>query len=98
MSVAAVGNTKFLGRRHTPATLEKMSHPVGTTVVGTNGYRRIKTEDGYRAEHRVVAGLVPGDGLISHHDDGNKLNNDPANLRVMTNSEHGRLHALAKTQ
>lgn len=47
--------------------------------------------------HRVVAetvllgrSLKPGE--IVHHIDGNKLNNDPGNLRVMTQSEHVRLH------
>lgn len=29
---------------------------------------------------------------IVHHIDGNKLNNDPSNLQVMTKAEHTRLH------
>lgn len=49
-----------------------------------------------RHEHRVVMervlgrALVPGE--IVHHKDGNKRNNVPANLEVMTQSEHARLH------
>lgn len=30
---------------------------------------------------------------VVHHVDGNKLNNEPSNLLLMTNSEHSRLHA-----
>ena len=33
-----------------------------------------------------------GKMLIVHHIDGNKRNNDPSNLAVMTQSEHCRIH------
>lgn len=33
-----------------------------------------------------------GDGTEIHHLDGNALNNDPSNLRVLTKAEHQRLH------
>ncbi len=33
-------------------------------------------------------------GKIVHHVDGNKLNNDPGNLAVMTQAEHMREHGL----
>lgn len=46
--------------------------------------------------HRVIAEQMIGrpllKGEIVHHIDGNKHNNDPANLQVMTQSEHMRLH------
>ena len=46
--------------------------------------------------HRVIAEQMIGRPLIKgeivHHIDGNKQNNDPANLQVMTQSEHMRLH------
>jgi len=46
--------------------------------------------------HRVVAEQGLGRKLkrneVVHHLDGNKLNNDPDNLIVMTRQEHSRLH------
>lgn len=53
-----------------------------------------------RHAHRVVAeekigrALLPGE--IVHHIDGNKHNNHPDNLQVMTQSEHARLHATER--
>ena len=45
-----------------------------------------------RHEHRVVAEQMLGRALkageIVHHIDGNKHNNDPCNLQVMTQGEH----------
>lgn len=49
-----------------------------------------------RHEHRVVAEQMLGRplqrGEIVHHIDGNKHNNDPSNLRVMSQADHLRLH------
>lgn len=49
-----------------------------------------------RHAHRVIAEQMLGRplerGEIVHHIDGNKHNNDPSNLRVMTQAEHLRLH------
>ena len=49
-----------------------------------------------RHEHRVVAEEMLGRplerGEIVHHIDGNKHNNDPSNLQVMTQADHLRIH------
>lgn len=50
-------------------------------------------------EHRyIMQKMISQDisGKIVHHKDHNKLNNDPANLQLMTRSEHGRLHGRQK--
>jgi hypothetical protein len=51
-----------------------------------------------RHEHRVVAEQKLGRKLITgeivHHIDGDKLNNDPSNLEVLTAAEHMRRHGI----
>lgn len=55
-------------------------------------YRKLNN----RHEHRVVAERMLGRPLarneIVHHIDGNKHNNTPENLQVMTQADHLRLH------
>ena len=50
-----------------------------------------------RHEHRAIAEAILGRKLaaneVVHHKDGDKHNNQPDNLIVMTRSEHSRLHA-----
>lgn len=61
---------------------------------GTKTY----VKEGGRHQHRVVAERVLGRPLIAgeivHHIDGNKKNNSPENLRVMTQRQHMLEHGL----
>lgn len=73
-------------------------------IITHNGYKMLRIVDhpdadskGYVREHRKVIAeklnmpALPKD-MVCHHIDGNKLNNDPDNLEIMTLSEHSRLH------
>ena len=50
----------------------------------------------YCSEHVLVYwkthGVIPKDGEVIHHKDGNKFNNDPDNLVLMTNKDHVKMH------
>lgn len=64
---------------------------IGARKLMKNGYIRIQTEHGYQYEHRYVWEQVNGpipSGCIIHHIDGNKTNNNIANLQLMTKKEH----------
>ncbi|MBD5087039.1 MAG: hypothetical protein HDT32_06780 [Clostridiales bacterium] len=52
--------------------------------------------NGYVAEHRDVASRKIGRPLrpneVVHHRDGNKRNNRPSNLQVMSRARHWKIH------
>lgn len=73
----------------------------------TNGYIEVyapwsdlASAKGYVALHILVftlsRGRPPLPGMVIHHEDENKTNNDPANLVEMTQAEHARLHGMAR--
>ena len=61
-------------------------------------YRGIKVNGVHKDLHRHIMEGILGRHLtfdeVVHHKDGNKLNNDPANLEVMSRADHMRLHGL----
>ena len=65
--------------------------PIGSRVKAHSGYIKIKLPNGkYEYEHRIIA-CAPKE-LHVHHVDENTSNNSFENLRLVTNSEHARLH------
>jgi hypothetical protein len=64
------------------------------------GYWFVRHHGERRALHRVLVEQREGRRLqpneVVHHIDGNPLNNAPANLMILTRSEHIGLHARAK--
>lgn len=62
-----------------------------------DGYLLVCTPEGDRLEHRVVMEAHLGrrlrDDEVVHHRDGDKSNNNPSNLDVMSQSDHARHHA-----
>lgn len=86
---------------------EKSSCFTGGRNICSNGYVEIIVPGhpatnvrGYVYEHRIVAEKKLGRYLLSnevvHHIDGNKTNNSPNNLIVLSNEDHATLHALLK--
>ena len=59
-------------------------------------YKAINRNGEVRSEHRIIMERIIGRRLsyneVVHHIDGNKENNDPANLMVVTRREHALIH------
>jgi hypothetical protein len=76
---------------------KEFAHKNGATQRG-RGNGKTYTKFMGRHEHRVVAektlgrALLPGE--VVHHIDGDKKNNSPENLAVMSQAEHMREHGL----
>lgn len=79
---------RYAGKKAAEVIIKKYRGTGTKTYVKENG----------RHQHRVVMERVLGrpleKGEIVHHKDGNKKNNNPDNLEVMTQSEHARLHCV----
>jgi hypothetical protein len=75
-------------------TMHSRIHPAGYKMLWLPGHPR--ASDGYVMEHILVAESKLGRPITRdehvHHINGDKLDNQPENLEVMTNSEHQKLH------
>ena len=89
----------------TPSGVQRKWRPghnrraVGSKGWLEGGYKYIRVNGRKIAEHRRVMEQKLGRKLTSnevvHHADGNPLNNDPANLVILSRAEHQRLHACS---
>jgi hypothetical protein len=88
----------WLGKKRSDMAGEK--HPLWKGFhLDKDGYKLLYLPDhplanknGYVREHRAnVIEAIPNEFIV-HHKDGNKRNNDPDNLEVLSRSEHMRLH------
>lgn len=73
----------------------------GYLIVHCPSYPGAKFNSGYVLKHRLVMAASLGRPLTDaehvHHLNGNKLDNSPGNLQLMTNSEHRKLHEAMMT-
>lgn len=98
------GHTQSCGcLRKERMTGENNNRWSGGKYLNTDGYIMTMSKDhpgankdGYVREHRLVMEGKLGRYLASweilHHKDENKINNNPENLKLMTNSEHTSFH------
>ena len=92
---------------------KRVSRPLGGKCISNSGYVMVRVErawdhgkrkqtSGYKAEHRIIVEAEIGRKLTKdeqvHHKNGNKQDNSPENLELLTNSEHQRKHGNAITQ
>jgi hypothetical protein len=75
---------------------ERSRHWRGGNFINHNGYRRVRVDGRYEFEHRVVAAEMLDRPLRRdervHHINGDKLDNRPINLEVVSQSDHMRSH------
>ena len=99
------GDTKSCGCLHTENAMRNVKNnekPIGYERTKTNGRIEVKTAYGFRFKHDAVVEQFIGRKLLPnecvHHIDGNFLNNDISNLRLMGHGEHTTLHNKERHQ
>ncbi len=89
----------YCSRRCANAGVSRATTQQRADMLRDRGEGRTYRKRNGRHEHRVVAERMLGrtlrKGEVVHHIDGDKRNNDPSNLAVMTQGQHMREHGLA---
>lgn len=86
----------FMNRELNPTRMtDEVREKIRNSRLGTGDGKSYEKTYG-KHTHRIVAEQKIGRSLkkgeIVHHIDGNKRNNDPSNLMIITQSEHCALH------
>lgn len=94
---------RFERQRHEPWTPENWDDGYiarGRMRVYRPDYPGMKYGMGYAERAHVsfwiYAGKIPGDGECVHHIDGDKMNDNPDNLELMSHADHSALHHKKK--
>jgi hypothetical protein len=77
--------------------------PLGTETVNQNGYTQVKTEDGWRAKHVLIAEKNLGRKIdptkeMVRFDDGDRTNFSPENIKVIPKRKSGTRKRLAQLE
>ena len=77
-------------------TLQQWKDGTFNKYVGKRGYMMVKTPNGIRYEHHVVwiknTGIPVHKGIVIHHINGDRLDNNFQNLCMMPVRDHHQLH------
>jgi hypothetical protein len=101
------GTTRGFCKTHTSrwyrtGRLDTTRAPQGSGSIDAHGYRKIRINGKQVREHRYIIEQVLGRPLdpheVIHHIDGNKLNNNPDNLLVCSQSQHRKEHATFRNE
>lgn len=91
---------KFMNRELNPTRMTPEVRKKISEARLDSGAKKTYQKLNGRHTHRTVAEQKLGrplqKGEIVHHIDGDKRNNDPSNLMVMTQSDHAKLHFRKK--
>ena len=80
--------------------MRRRRKPPRKTYTNSDGYQVYK-DSNVPVHIRVAEGMLGGPiypGRVVHHKDGNKRNNNPNNLWVMSRSNHSKLHSRKRKQ